>query len=547
MNKLLAGKMMRFSGSRAGGLEKIVSLLHPFLLALYPTLFLYAYNINYFKESVLVIPLLISLISTGIILLINWLIFRKLTVAAIITSLFVFFFFSYGRIKEPVKNIGFNLGNVFISPDKILFAVILTLFGFIIFWLVSGKRDLTKINKAISIFSLFLVIMAVCNTVSFEIKRGRIQLSNLGKDASQFSDPRSTQTPDIYYFILDRYDGDPTLKDYGFDNSSFINFLKSKGFYIASNSTSNYPKTFLSLASTLNMEYLDFLTLATNGGASADESIVTPLIQNNKVIQFLKSRGYSYIHVGSGWNPTRFNPYADRNFVMSGGRYPFADEFTNGLLQTTIAAPILKKIYPDRTAISQDPKNNEFRSRILYEFSVFDQIPKMAEPKFVFAHILIPHDPYVLGKDCEPLVEGTVVSRPNVENYVNQLQCANKKTEETIEKILADSKQMPIIIIQADEGQMPIKNPIPPNLAWGQASDASIREKFPILNAYLLPNQETNSLYLSITPVNSFRILFNSYFGTDYSLLPDKNIIFEDGNNLYKFIDVTKRVKNLLK
>lgn len=388
--------------------------------------------------------------------------------------------------------------------------------------------------------------MAAYNTVSSEIKIGRILFSSLGGETNQLQGSVSTQTPDIYYFILDRYAGDRTLKDYGFDNSAFINFLKSKGFYIASDSTSNYPKTFLSIGSTLNMEYLDFLTQKTNGGSTSDENIVTPLVQNNKVMQFLKSKGYTYIHVGSGWDPTRSNPYADRNFVMNGGRYPFADEFTSGFLQTTMATPILKKLYPDTTAVSHDPKNNEFRSRIFYEFGVFDQIPEISGPKFVFAHILIPHDPYVVSKDCEPLVEGTVVSRTGVENYLNQMQCANKETEATIDKILANSKTKPIIVVQADEGPLPSQHPISLNLVWGQASDASIREKFPIFNAYLFPDKQYNVLYRSITPVNSFRVIFNKFFGANLPLLPDKNFIFQDANNLYKFTDVTERIKGLL-
>lgn len=351
------------------------------------------------------------------------------------------------------------------------------------------------------------------------------------------------QTPDIYYFVPDRYAGKSTLADYGFDNSAFQNFLKTKGFYIASESTSNYPKTFLSLGSTLNMEYLDYLTQKTNGGATNDQSIVTPLVKNNKVVKFLKNKGYYYIHVGSGWDPTRSNKYADLNFVLKDGRYPFADEFTSGFLQTTIASPILKKLFPDTTAVSETPKNNEERSRTLYEFETFNQIPQIPGPKFIFAHILIPHDPYVLGKDCEPLPEKITSKRSVQENYLNQLQCANKKMEDAIEKILSNSQSKPIIIIQADEGPLPIKNPISSNLSWKNASDASLKEKFPIINAYLLPNLKSNPLYPSITPVNSFRIIFNAYFGTNLPLLPDRNIVFENDKNYYKFIDVTDRVK----
>jgi hypothetical protein len=41
-----------------------------------------------------------------------------------------------------------------------------------------------------------------------------------------------------------------------------------------------------------------------------------------------------------------------------------------------------------------------------------------------------------------------------------------------------------------------------------------------ILNAYYFPEAKPN-LYPSITPVNSFRLLFDTYFGADYKLLDD--------------------------
>ncbi|MCR4305718.1 MAG: hypothetical protein NUV73_01380 [Candidatus Daviesbacteria bacterium] len=290
------------------------------------------------------------------------------------------------------------------------------------------------------------------------------------------------------------------------------------------------------------MDYLNYLTEKTKGGGTSDESYVTPLVQNNKVIKFLKKKGYSYIHVGSGWDPTRSNKNADRNFIMHGGRYLFKDEFLSGFLQTTLAAPILKKVYPDPSAVSQNPKDNDHRSRVLYEFEVFNEISELPGPKFVFAHILLPHDPYVLGKDCEPLNEKVETQRGWMENYLNQLQCTNIKVKITIERVLENSPTKPIIIIQADEGPMPMKYPVPFDLAWSKASDETIREKFPILNAYLLPDLKENPIYPTITPVNTFRVIFNNYFNAKYPLLEDKNYAFEDKESYYKFIDVTEKL-----
>jgi hypothetical protein len=42
-----------------------------------------------------------------------------------------------------------------------------------------------------------------------------------------------------------------------------------------------------------------------------------------------------------------------------------------------------------------------------------------------------------------------------------------------------------------------------------------------ILNAYYVNEETKKDLYETITPVNSFRIIFNHYFGTNYPLLED--------------------------
>ena len=53
--------------------------------------------------------------------------------------------------------------------------------------------------------------------------------------------------------------------------------------------------------------------------------------------------------------------------------------------------------------------------------------------------------------------------------------------------------------------------------------------RFNILNAYYLPDIDIGILYPHITPVNSFRVVFNQYFGTDFELLKDKNYFIDQG------------------
>jgi hypothetical protein len=64
-----------------------------------------------------------------------------------------------------------------------------------------------------------------------------------------------------------------------------------------------------------------------------------------------------------------------------------------------------------------------------------------------------------------------------------------------------------VIIVMGDHGP----NGTPPEML------------LPILNAYYIPNVAEDDYYDRITPVNSFRVVFNAHFGTDYEILEDQS------------------------
>jgi hypothetical protein len=467
--------------------------------------------------------------------------------AAIFSSVIILICLSFGRFLTFYKDTKLSVAGIPVPHELLGIVVSIGIIAIAAYVIHKYKENLRTINQVFLIFSCILLLLPVFSIVSFESKTGRIfKPSN---DKGLYAKKNTTtnkEYPDIYYIVFDRYAGPKSLKEeYGYDNSKLYSYLEKNGFYIAKDATSNYPKTFLSLGSSLNFEYLDFLTQQTGGGATSDESVVTPYIRNNKVVRFLKDKGYTYIHIGPAWNPTSINPNADKNYIFRDGLFPNADEFTTGFLNQTIAAPVFKTLFPDKTSVSKDPYNNDHRKRILYEMKVVKEVPKIPGPKFVFVHVLIPHDPFVLDKNCNPISEEVVNKNSHQTNYTNQLTCANTMIISTVNAILKDSKKPPIIILQSDEGPFPMNSPIPGDQSWGSVSTDSLREKFPILNAYFFPGKKDTKLYSSITPVNSFRVLFNTYFGTNYPLLEDKNYVFKDGKNYYKFTDVTDRLKDV--
>jgi len=120
-------------------------------------------------------------------------------------------------------------------------------------------------------------------------------------------------------------------------------------------------------------------------------------------------------------------------------------------------------------------------------------------------------------------------------NYIQQLIFLNKKVEEAIGQILSNSPQDPIIIIQSDHGPGS-------NLDWNSLENTNIQERFPILNAYHVPAAMKDELYPKISPVNTFRLIFNTVFDTKFELLADKSY-FAIWNYPYQFTDVTSQLK----
>jgi len=136
----------------------------------------------------------------------------------------------------------------------------------------------------------------------------------------------------------------------------------------------------------------------------------------------------------------------------------------------------------------------------------------------------MPHDPFVFDANGRVFSEEEERQRSWSTNYTEQVIFTNKKAKELIETLLKNSKTPPIIVVQGDEA---IRTT---DYSTKQAKEKELR----ILNAYYLPNGGNSLLYPDISPVNSFRIIFNYYFGTNLPLLPDRHY-WVDENHPYNF------------
>jgi hypothetical protein len=350
--------------------------------------------------------------------------------------------------------------------------------------------------------------------------------------------PSSSRTPqplrDIYYLVFDRYGDRATIRDtYGYDNEAFYRYLAEKGFFIAEGSRSNYLKTALSLASSLNFTHLDDGALEVPPD-SAEWAPIYDMLADHRLGRFLKAQGYAYVHAGSWWWPTRKNSNATQNI----NSYPFAPRPLMVLLDSGLVAPVFRK-----TASPWLDDRRQQWARVNRDLAALERISDQSGPKFVFAHVLVPHTPYVFNQDGSFLTAEAADRLPGHASYINQLIATNRKIMALIDRILTTGPPAPIIVVQGDEGPYP-DGTKKASFDWHQASRQQLLEKSGILNAYYLPGWTAPSLSASITPVNSFRVVLNEYFGTNLPLLPDRIYAHESDLRPYRFVDVTGTLQN---
>ena len=492
-------------------------IIHPFLFAIFPVLSLFARNLEEVPLVTIYLPLFFMLSFGGVVLAALRFILKDINKAGIVTSVFIILAFSYGHVLSFVK---VYLSGMHAHLQHLMllltWCVVLSL---ILFFVARTKASLQKYTSFLNLVARVLIVL-----VLFNIMVGWLGLtpgtSRIERKIEATVNMKSDGVPNIYYIIFDRYASASTLKEaYHYDNSHFIDSLKRRGFYVAHQSVANYQITWLSLASSLNLVYFD-------EEKGIDKVSGLKMLEDHKVGQFLKANGYKFIHIGSGWNPLSHNRNADVNI-----NYYFPDEFTMHIYENSMFYPVFSVLFEfDRRA--------QKHKRVLYKFDKFADLAQQQGPFFVFAHFQLPHQPYSFDKDGNFIDRATEVSWGREKAYREQLIYTNGMIEKMVDDILAGSKQPPIIVIQADEGPYSLSQPLD-DYDWNKMSDLELAQKMRILNAYYLPGFDDDELYPSVSPVNSFRFIFNYYFGQNYKILSDRSYLRKNG----RFIDVTTKVK----
>jgi hypothetical protein len=458
--------------------------------------------------------LIAVVLVAGLLLLVAAAIYRDFRKAALAVSLLLLVWWAQaddGSIGGRLRQMGYVLPLTYVAVAGC--AV----------WLYRRRAPLTAMTG----FANWAAIGAVLPPI-FTLAMASPQAANARTKTDAIVAGAVTSKPDIYYLVFDRYGDAQTTAAFG--GAPFVGeYLAGRGFYVPRASRSNYMKTALSLSSSLNADYLDDVV---RGKENSDDW--TPVYQHiwrHRVGAFLRSQGYSYTHLGSWFYPTRENPQATRNVNY----YTTVPRAVLRLFDSQAAAPVQNAFGP----WLDDRLQNWHRVRREVE-DVIKLVPAQG-PKFVFLHVLVPHPPYVFDRDGSYVTRKQERQRSFAENYGNQVVAANAMIQRLVDAILRESASPPVIIVQGDEG------PYPPGTGreefdWRTASETQLLQKTGILNAYYLPGVKTGVLYPTISPVNSFRVVFNTYFGANLPLLPDRTLRQVSDFKPFAFDDITGKL-----
>ena len=471
-------------------MRKIAPVGLPIVFAVFPLLSLFADNQTEIELGVLWWPLVYSVVTAAVLYALFLLLFESGAKAAIMASLVVTVFFTYG-----------------IYADRVSLVVWLALFALAGFLVVWTKRDLSTLTLVLSVAAVVLVVGPVARIWNYEHDHHLINASDPELWPTALKKPvlsSGTPRPDIYVLIPDDYARSDVLRKYfHYDNSGFIRALENRGFFIAKQSRSPYSDSEMNVASEVNLDYLSKLP-GVLGKKSQDVRPVRRLIEHNRASRLLGSLGYRYVQID-----TDEVTFAAGNPGISKVATP--DSFGTLWLQQSLLGKVGGWI-----GFNEAAANERFRDTIRSEFSELADVPPQPGPKFVLFHTLIPHDPYIFGPHGENITfpdhseEGHTM-KIGMRYYAKQAGFVETKLLEAVDAIQARSKEPPVIVIEADEGFEASEED------WGEATVREMRVKG--IAALYLPGKPRLRPPEKLNTVNTLRFVFNSYFHTGYQLL----------------------------
>jgi len=436
---------------------------------------------------------------------IGWLIYREPFKAAILSLAIMSFHFFFGAIQDLLKN---AFGDILITRYIFLLPFFLVVFVLLAWLLKKRKTKPVRFGFYMNILLCIFILIDVALLIQ------KISQRHPGQTFSEYAIKcNSCVKPDIYFLVFDEYSSSTTLKEaLNYDNGDLDSFLVDKGFKLLPYSRSNYNFTEFSMASTLNMEYLEI----PNPSACTvkDYNYCFERIKSNAVCSVLNSAGYEIINHSIFDLPKNPTPVKEDFLPLK----------TKLITSQTFLSRIKKDLYyhlvVGKFAINWLSKDLVYSTYFTNKKVIEGTLKAIAEsrdkPGFLYAHIEMPHPPYYFDKYGNEKTREQIVKESrdmNITSYLDYLPKTNEVVKQIVNKIFSHSKRPFAIILLGDHGYRgePIK-----------------KFQFRNLNAVYYSPGKYEGFNDSITNVNAFRLLFNNFFSTSLPLKKDSTIFLVD-------------------
>lgn len=403
-------------------------------------------------------------------------------------------------------------------------------------WIVLVLLTLRRILRlqTPSLFRASVLFLAMVSSLALALQRGWIEyilreevMSH--EQAVTLTTPPSLSAPeegepDILHIIADGLAGLDVLAHAGVTVRD-MQPLSASGLTIVEGARANYSHTYQSVASTLNLAYLDPLTEPLHH--RRDRRPYRDLLGNNAAFAALRKRGYRIRVLESGFD--LFS--VDSNAVSCetcGPGFPNLFELA------------LNAVLPTRGLVPQRVFYDAHKRRIEQALEAACSLDWPTErPTATLLHLLAPHPPFVfVTNPPQPearvysLLDGLIPPEHHqwyLRAYGDQVRWTIRQLARVVAAARRSSSRQLVVIIHGDHGPGFRFDP-------ARADSRGIADRFSILMA-LGPAAWLNGS-TPMSPVNIYRTLFRQLYGARTNNLPDRQFI-TDGDFPFRFVDVT--------
>lgn len=434
------------------------------------------------------------------------------------TGLFTFialgYFFGFGSVKDYMEH-SLLLNNL--ASYSILLPAVFFMLLALLFYLRKTERKFSRL--------ITFLFLAVSINLAIEIVFLTRNIINKNEVRNDLGDPQlltansfvpcdTCVQPDVYFIIFDEFTSSRCLKQYwNYSNDTLINYFNKNHFFVSEKSHSNYSFTTFSLPGTMEMQYLN-LPPGYNEASAIDLARGQYTLYENNTVEIFKKQGYQFHNYSifdmknhPAYNGIYFNKLTDL-FISDETLFGRTMRDIGWALRISIFKP--KRVRDSLSQVETFNIRDPYIKKTITDAKEAVNNEDPAKKDFFYFHLMLPHDPFIYDSNGHAKDFGYKDIKLR---YLDHVKYTTRVLIDLAETIRKKSNNKAVIILQGDHGFK----------SW--PGDENFEEKaFENLNAIYLPDENYTGYYDGVSPVNTFRLLFNHYFHTKYETLPDKSI-----------------------